>query len=315
MSLIVIRVTSPRDRIRVTLRYDLPDPPEMDKVGEIAAHAIGVLTAQRLTAAVAVGYGPEALVTPVANELRDAGWQGRDRPARVPPSPGPAAIGPTRAATRPAAQLMERRSTPPPRIPPRARPWPRSASGCWSAAPPWLPASHRPGRHRRRVDAPGHPPRRAARRPATGQGPQVGPPRRRPAHDRRRGPGRRRRDDQPVPAAAAGSSRTTRSRGSPWRCGTCGSATTPGPGWIPRTEMPTSGFGSMWSCGPSPATWPRPPRFLPWRPGSQVMAQCKLGRPSMGAAARFRGVAAKFLHRPARVGRRRPVLPSRLISR
>ena len=74
-SLVVIGVAPPRDRIRVTLRYDLPDPPEPDLVAEIAAHALGVLSAQRLTAAVAVGYGPEDLVTPVARKLREAAWQ------------------------------------------------------------------------------------------------------------------------------------------------------------------------------------------------------------------------------------------------
>ncbi len=74
-SLIVIGVTPPRDRIRVTLRYDLPDPPETDLVTDLAAHAVGVLTAQQLSAAVAVGYGPEDLVTPVARELREAAWQ------------------------------------------------------------------------------------------------------------------------------------------------------------------------------------------------------------------------------------------------
>jgi len=74
-SLIVIGVAPPRDRIQVTLRYDLPDPPAADLAAEIAAHALGVLSAQRLTAAVAVGYGPEPLVTPVARELREAAWQ------------------------------------------------------------------------------------------------------------------------------------------------------------------------------------------------------------------------------------------------
>jgi hypothetical protein len=74
-SLLVIGVAPPRDRIRVTLRYDLPDPPEADLVAEIAAHAVGVLSAQRLTAAVAVGYGPETLVTPAANELREVARQ------------------------------------------------------------------------------------------------------------------------------------------------------------------------------------------------------------------------------------------------
>jgi hypothetical protein len=74
-SLIVIGVAPPRDRIRVTLRYDLPDPPAADLAAEIVAHALGVLSAQRLTAAVAIGYGPEPLVSPVARELREAAWQ------------------------------------------------------------------------------------------------------------------------------------------------------------------------------------------------------------------------------------------------
>jgi hypothetical protein len=74
-SLLVIGVAPPRDRIRVTLRYDLPDPPEAVLLAEIAAHAVGVLSAQRLTAAVAVGYGPEPLVTPAADELRDQARQ------------------------------------------------------------------------------------------------------------------------------------------------------------------------------------------------------------------------------------------------
>jgi hypothetical protein len=74
-SLIVIGVTPPRDRIRLTLRYDLPDPPEADLVADLAAHAVGVLSAQQLSAAVAVAYGLEALVTPVARELRDAARQ------------------------------------------------------------------------------------------------------------------------------------------------------------------------------------------------------------------------------------------------
>ena len=72
VSLVVMGVASPRDRIRVTLRYDLPEPPEPGLVADIVAHAVGVLRTQRLTAAVAVGYGPDALVTPAADELRDA---------------------------------------------------------------------------------------------------------------------------------------------------------------------------------------------------------------------------------------------------
>jgi hypothetical protein len=74
-SLILIGVTPPRDRIRLTLRYDLPDPPEADLAADLAAHAIAVLGGQRLTAAVAIAYGPEALVAPVERELRQAAWQ------------------------------------------------------------------------------------------------------------------------------------------------------------------------------------------------------------------------------------------------
>ncbi len=71
LSLVVIGTAPPRDRIRVTLRYDLPDPPDAGLAADIAAHAAGVLGAQRLPAAVAVGYGPEALVTPVAGAFLD----------------------------------------------------------------------------------------------------------------------------------------------------------------------------------------------------------------------------------------------------
>jgi Domain of unknown function (DUF4192) len=71
-SVVVIGLTPPRDRVRVTLRYDLPDPPEADLVADIAGHAVGVISSQQLTAAVAVGYGPEPLVTPVVGALRDA---------------------------------------------------------------------------------------------------------------------------------------------------------------------------------------------------------------------------------------------------
>jgi hypothetical protein len=71
-SVVVIGAGPPRDRVKVTLRYDLPDPPDAGLAEDIAAHAAGVLKSQRLTEAVAVGYGPEALVTPVAEALLDA---------------------------------------------------------------------------------------------------------------------------------------------------------------------------------------------------------------------------------------------------
>ncbi|HEV2932658.1 MAG TPA: DUF4192 domain-containing protein [Streptosporangiaceae bacterium] len=71
-SVVVIGLAPPRDRLRVTLRYDLPDPPDSGLIADLVAHAVGVIGSQHLTAAVAVGYGPEELVSPVAEAFRDA---------------------------------------------------------------------------------------------------------------------------------------------------------------------------------------------------------------------------------------------------
>jgi len=71
-SVVVIGTSPPRSRIRVTLRYDLPDPPGLGVAADLAAHAAAVIGSQRLDAAVAVGYGPETLVTPVAEAVREA---------------------------------------------------------------------------------------------------------------------------------------------------------------------------------------------------------------------------------------------------
>jgi hypothetical protein len=71
-SVVVIGTAPPRDRVRVTLRYDLPDPPDAALAAEIASHAAGVIRSQQLTAAMAVGYGPEGLVTPLVGALHDA---------------------------------------------------------------------------------------------------------------------------------------------------------------------------------------------------------------------------------------------------
>ena len=67
-SMVVIGVGQPGAEVRLTLRYDLPDP---GLAPAVAAHAMSVLTAQRIQTAVAVGYGPEHLVSPVAAALRD----------------------------------------------------------------------------------------------------------------------------------------------------------------------------------------------------------------------------------------------------
>ncbi len=74
-SVVVLGCAPPRDRVRVTLRYDLPDPGDADLAVEIADHAVGVIGSQQLTAMVAVGYGAESQVDPVAGALRHAARQ------------------------------------------------------------------------------------------------------------------------------------------------------------------------------------------------------------------------------------------------
>lgn len=74
-SIVVIGTAPPRDRIRVTLRYDLPDPPDEQLAADIAAHAAGILAAQGLPGAAAVGYGSETRVTPAADAFRDTARQ------------------------------------------------------------------------------------------------------------------------------------------------------------------------------------------------------------------------------------------------
>jgi hypothetical protein len=81
-SLIVLGAGPPRGRINLTLRFDLPDPPDPAAARAIAEHAVSVLTSQRQVMAVVVGYGPGRLVTPVADAIRDqvprAGLELRD---------------------------------------------------------------------------------------------------------------------------------------------------------------------------------------------------------------------------------------------
>jgi hypothetical protein len=71
-----------RHRIDVTLRFDLPDPPDHTLSEAIAGQAVSVLTHQNFTTVVVIGYGPGELVTPVADALRAAivgtGLQVRD---------------------------------------------------------------------------------------------------------------------------------------------------------------------------------------------------------------------------------------------
>jgi hypothetical protein len=69
-SLVVVGVGQPTGRIQVAFRYDLPDPPDGGTATAIAAHVAAVLARQQVTIAVAVGYGPGRLVTPVADAIR-----------------------------------------------------------------------------------------------------------------------------------------------------------------------------------------------------------------------------------------------------
>jgi Domain of unknown function (DUF4192) len=71
-SLIVIGAGPPLDRVNVTLRFDLPDPPDTRTARDMAQHAVSVLTGQQQALAVAIGYGPGSLVTPVADAIRKA---------------------------------------------------------------------------------------------------------------------------------------------------------------------------------------------------------------------------------------------------
>lgn len=75
-SLVVIGAEPPDGAIKVTMRYDLPDPPDADLAADIAAHAMEVIGSQRLTPAVAIGYGPDALVAPLAAALEEAAEDG-----------------------------------------------------------------------------------------------------------------------------------------------------------------------------------------------------------------------------------------------
>jgi hypothetical protein len=69
-SLVVIGAAPPRDHIQITLRFDLPDPPDSAASAAIAQHVISILTRQQLATAIVIGYGPGHLVSPLADDLR-----------------------------------------------------------------------------------------------------------------------------------------------------------------------------------------------------------------------------------------------------
>jgi len=71
-SLVVIGAGRPPQRIELAFRYDLPDPPDTGIAAEIAGHATAVLQQRGLSTVIGIGYGPGALVTPVADALAAA---------------------------------------------------------------------------------------------------------------------------------------------------------------------------------------------------------------------------------------------------
>jgi Domain of unknown function (DUF4192) len=71
-SMVVVGLDRSRGRVKLAFRYDLPDPPDPARSGEIAEHAAAVLSKRQVTTAIAAGYGAGTLVTPVAEKLRAA---------------------------------------------------------------------------------------------------------------------------------------------------------------------------------------------------------------------------------------------------
>jgi hypothetical protein len=68
-SMVIVGTDAQKGAVKLTLRYDLPDPSDPELAADIAEHAAAVLSAQRLTVAVAVGYGPDDLVRPLVAAL------------------------------------------------------------------------------------------------------------------------------------------------------------------------------------------------------------------------------------------------------
>jgi len=71
-SMVIVGLDARRGRVVLAFRYDLPDPPEAAGSNDIAEHAAAVLAKRRIKTAIAAGYGPGRLVTPVAESVRSA---------------------------------------------------------------------------------------------------------------------------------------------------------------------------------------------------------------------------------------------------
>jgi Domain of unknown function (DUF4192) len=68
---VVIGTEPGSGQVRLTLRYDVPDPQRPQVAAALAQHAVSLLAAQHVAAAVAVGYGADTAVAPVAAALRE----------------------------------------------------------------------------------------------------------------------------------------------------------------------------------------------------------------------------------------------------
>ena len=71
-SMVIVALARPRYQVQLALRFDLPDPPDHQAADMIAQHATAVLARGRYADAIAIGYGPGTLVTPVADRIRQA---------------------------------------------------------------------------------------------------------------------------------------------------------------------------------------------------------------------------------------------------
>ena len=65
-SLVVVGTCSPREEVRITLRFDITDA---SLAAGVADNAISYLAENCITTAAVVGYGPDSLVTPVVGEV------------------------------------------------------------------------------------------------------------------------------------------------------------------------------------------------------------------------------------------------------
>ena len=70
-SIVIIGTEPSNGQVRVTLRYDVPDPRQPRVATALAGHAVSLLAPQGVRTVFAVGYGTDAEVAPVATALRE----------------------------------------------------------------------------------------------------------------------------------------------------------------------------------------------------------------------------------------------------